>query len=371
MKINLLVVNILSLLAFPTVGWAQAPNLGTTSSFALFTANGALTNVGSSTVAGDIGTNVGAFSGFNSATVTGSTHVGDASSGSVAVDVVTAYNSVTATPCSTTLSSPELGSQTLTPGVYCQVTALPTTLTGTLTLSGSGVFIFKLSSALTTADLSSIVLTDGARADNVYFQILGAATIGVTPTAGGAGSGSGFVGTILAMGAIVLNNTTLQGRALSTAGAITVNESNVIIPSSTMPDLTPIIYARSSNVRNTSPITVVVDVLDLLNEPSSGLITVRVTRDSQASLIFNPDATSIDNRSVQNKQWTYIDTDPTYYVLTTTGVIAADNQLSFGFTGTLTPGATTGSLTFSTTVVGGGEVRVNNNSDADKIDYFQ
>lgn len=140
------------------------------------------------------------------------------------------------------------------------------------------------------------------------------------------------------------------------------------------PDLTPIIYARASTVYNTSPITVVVDVLELLNVSTSGLITVKLSKDDMATLVFNTGATTIGGRSVQNTQWTFDGTsDPDYYILKTTSVIAGTDQLSFGLTGTLTPGATSGTMTFSTMIVGGsgGESRINNNMDADKIDYFQ
>ena len=65
-------------------------------------------------------------------------------------------------------------------------------------------------------------------------------------------------------------------------------------------DLTPIIYARPSTVRNTSAITVVVDVLELLNVASSGPITVRVSKDDLVNLTFDASASRIDNRDVQN-----------------------------------------------------------------------
>ncbi|MBD2751394.1 DUF6923 family protein [Spirosoma validum] len=147
----------------------------------------------------------------------------------------------------------------------------------------------------------------------------------------------------------------------------------VTIPFVIAPDLTPIIYARPSTVYGTTNLTVVVDVVELLNVPTSGLITVKVTRDAKVSLVFPPSATLINGRSVQNSIWTYDGSDPNYYVLTTTEVVPAGDRLSFGFTGVLTPGATTGTLTISPVIIGGSgsEIRVNNNVDADKIDYFQ
>ena len=267
MKINVL-LNLIAVYLFVGLSSSlgQAPDLGTASSFALFTATGALTNAGSSTVVGDLGTNDGLYSGFNTATITGQSHIGDPTSASAAADVVTAYNSLVATPCTVILDSPELGNRTLTSGVYCQNTALPSTLTGTLTLSGTGIFIIKLSSALVTATNSSIVLTNGASAANVFFQILGAATLG---------TGSTFKGTIIAEGAIVLNTTTLEGRALSTVGAITVNESSITnVVASLTADLVPIMYTLPTTHYGTTNFTVVVDVFDVLTTATNNLITV-------------------------------------------------------------------------------------------------
>ncbi|MBD2753907.1 putative Ig domain-containing protein [Spirosoma validum] len=140
------------------------------------------------------------------------------------------------------------------------------------------------------------------------------------------------------------------------------------------PDLTPILYTRPTTVYGTTTITVVVDVVELMGNPTSGLITVRVAKDAKVSLSFDPGATAINGRDVQNSRWGFdADSNPNYYTLTTSSTVAPGDKLSFGFSGTLTSGATTGVLTLSPVIMGGsgGEVRVNNNVDADKIDYFQ
>jgi uncharacterized repeat protein (TIGR01451 family) len=226
---SLLIFLASSLLVVQNVSFGQAPNLGTTSSFALFTANGALTNSGASTVTGDIGTNVGAFSGFNTATVVGQTRLpGSSEAAQAAVDVTAAYNSLTSSPCSTTPTGLLLGNgQVITPGVYCQNTpAAASTLSGTLTLNGAGIYIIRLNGALTTTAGSSISLTNGACFDNVYFQVNGAVDIG---------AGSVFRGTILANGAIsLLAGASLEGRGLSIAGAIALSNNTVMSMSPTL-----------------------------------------------------------------------------------------------------------------------------------------
>ncbi|MBC3784074.1 ice-binding family protein [Spirosoma utsteinense] len=215
-------------LAFAAVkgfGQTLAPNLRTAANFALFTANGAFTNSGASQVNGDIGTNVGALTGFPPGTVTGSIRLpGSAEAGQAALDVAAAYNYLNTVSCGTTISA-DLTGQTLSPGVSCQTTASPTTLNGTLTLSGSGIFIIKLNSALTTGTSSNIVLTNGATANNVFFQVNGAVV---------AGTSSNLQGTFLVNGAITLNTgAALIGRGLSITGAIVLNGNtvtNVAIP---------------------------------------------------------------------------------------------------------------------------------------------
>ncbi|MCY7358952.1 MAG: ice-binding family protein, partial [Rudanella sp.] len=135
---------------------------------------------------------------------------------------------------------PTLGNgQILTPGVYCQNTAAASDLTGTLTLSGPGIFIIKLNSALTTASGSSIFLTNGACIDNVYFQVNGAVALG---------TGSIFRGTILANGAISLaEGASLEGRGLSISGAIALSNNAVTVTAScSVASLGGIVYSDTN-----------------------------------------------------------------------------------------------------------------------------
>lgn len=76
---------------------------------------------------------------------------------------------------------------------------------------------------------------------------------------------------------------------------------------------------------------------------------------------------------MQNSAWSFSGPSGGFYTLTTTQIIAAGDVLSFGLAGVMTPGATQGSLTVSTIIVNGsgGDVRIDNNNDADKVDYFQ
>ena len=219
---SLLISILVGLFAFVNTGFGQtkAPNLRSLTTFAFFTANGAFkVNGDATTVNGDVGTNSGAFDGFTPGTLTGNKRLpGSPQAIQAASDVLAAYNSLTPVTCDRTMAA-ELAGQTLTPGVSCQPTALATTLNGTLTLSGPGIFIIKLNSALTTGTNSNIILTNGATANNVFFQVNGAFT---------AGTSSALQGTFLVNGAIVLaTGASLVGRGLSIVGAITLNANTV------------------------------------------------------------------------------------------------------------------------------------------------
>ena len=205
----------------PFNNFAQTVPLGTTSPFALFTAVGAFSNTGATMVTGDIGTDVGAFSGFPPGVVIGSIHVSDMVSAQAAIDVAIAYSYLGGITCGQVIGTTLGGGQTLTPDVYCMGAA--TTLNGELILDGQcdpgAFFIFKIDGALSTTVLSSVTLINGASLCNVYWQVNGAVALG---------EGSTFRGTIVASGAItLLEASSLEGRGLTTAGAIELHNNIV------------------------------------------------------------------------------------------------------------------------------------------------
>jgi hypothetical protein len=200
------------LISFHIKNFAQAPNLGTTATYVLFTTAGAITNTGSTLLTGDVGTNVGAFTG--SPTVVGQTQVANAASAQAASDLSTAYSNLNAVTCGIVLGTPFGNSQVLTGGVYCQGTAA--TLNGNLILDGqcnpNTIFIFKIDGALSTNTSSNIILINSASVNNVFWLVTGALNLG---------TGSVFRGTAIAGGAIsILTGATLKGRGLTTAGQI-------------------------------------------------------------------------------------------------------------------------------------------------------
>jgi type VI secretion system secreted protein VgrG len=100
-------------------------------------------------------------------------------------------------------------------------------LTGTLTLDAQGnpdaLFVFQIGSTLTTATGSSVLLTGGATAAQVYWDVGSSATLG---------GSTAFKGTILADQSISLGSgaTILDGRALALNGAVTMIGNSIVSP---------------------------------------------------------------------------------------------------------------------------------------------
>ena len=137
------------------------------------------------------------------------------------------------------------------------------------------------------------------------------------------------------------------------------------------PDLTPILYARPSTAYGTTDVTVVVDVAETNFIPTSGTVSIRITKNSKVDLSLDPSLTTVGGRLVQNSVWNLSNSNENYYLLTTSQTIGSGGKLSVGLSGTFRSGATTGVLSISATVSGEGESRITNNVDADKIEYFQ
>src|SRR5207237_661051 len=115
-----------------------------------------------------------------------------------------------------------LGGQTLTPGLYNSTTSLEIS-SGDLTLDAQGdanaVFIFQMGSTLTTTIGRQVILSGGAQAANVFWQVGSSATLG---------TGSVFKGNILALASItVTTGAAVEGRLLARTAAVTL-DSNVV-----------------------------------------------------------------------------------------------------------------------------------------------
>jgi hypothetical protein len=208
---------------------AQAPVvLGAAANFAVL-AGSTVTNTttGVTMVTGDLGVSPGtAVTGFPPGVVSGATHAGDAAAAQAQLDLTTAFNDAAGRTVGAVTVAGNLGGQTLTPGLYKSTSSLEIS-SGDLTLDAQGdanaVFIFQMASTLTTTAGRQVILSGGANAANIVWQVGSSATLGTM---------SVFAGTILADQSITLTTgATLNGRALARSAAVTLDANNVTIPS--------------------------------------------------------------------------------------------------------------------------------------------
>ena len=142
----------------------------------------------------------------------------------------------------------ELGSKTLVAGVY-QSPSGSYDITGDLTLNGgpNDVWVFQMASTLTVAVSGRVILTGGAQARNIFWQVGSSATLGTS---------SVFEGTVMAYASITMNaSSTMDGRALAQNGAVTFNGDDGTLPTPAAPIFTGIsrTHTNSTVVLNTSP----------------------------------------------------------------------------------------------------------------------
>jgi hypothetical protein len=223
MKNNLLRILTYPIILFsPVLNFGQAPNLGTAANFVLFTTTGAVASTGISNITGDVGSGTGSITGFGG--LNGTVYNSDAVTTQASADLLVAYNQLNS-DVPGFFPGPVLGNgQVLTAGVYFLPAA--SSLNATLSLDAQGnsnaVFIFQIGGAFSTNASSEVVLINGALASNVFWKVEGA-----VPMA----AGTLMCGTIIANNAAISLGAgcILDGRALSTTGAVSIYGSEAFI----------------------------------------------------------------------------------------------------------------------------------------------
>jgi type VI secretion system secreted protein VgrG len=188
-----------------------------------------VTSTGATALTGDLGVSPGsAVTGFPPGTYSGVKNVANPASAGAELNATTAYNNASSRSNCAVAVAGNLGGQTLTPGLYKSTSSLAIS-SGDLTLSGggnpNGVFVFQVASALTTTSGRAVILTNGAQAGNVFWQVGSSVTLGTT---------SKMSGTLISYASItMLNGAHLDGRALARTGDVTLSASSIVVPSVT------------------------------------------------------------------------------------------------------------------------------------------
>jgi methionine-rich copper-binding protein CopC len=218
---------------------ANFVDLKTAGRFGIFAATGISNNAGFSVIRNlDVGITPGARSsvtGFPPATiVNGAIYAADdASPAGVAAMLIQAKKDLleaylfaegATSPAPATVAGDQ-GGKTLAPGIYKSNTSL-LIQAGDLTLNAQGdpnaVWIFQIGSSFTTVGGAggSIILSGGAKAENIFWQVGSSATIG---------DNTKFKGNVLALTSITMNsNAEIVGRMLVLNGAVVMTNTNTI-----------------------------------------------------------------------------------------------------------------------------------------------
>jgi hypothetical protein len=299
----------IALMCFALSTHAQAPVLGTSANFALFSTNGAVSNTGMSLITGNVGTNNGSSTNFGN--VDGVMNDANGTTATSAADLTIAYNQLNAA-IPDFFPAPLLGNgQTLTAGTYAIGQSV--TLNNTLTLDGGGnanaVFIFKIQGAFSSAAGAQVLLTNGALACNVFWKVEGLVDL-ATNTA--------MKGTIVANNAAIILNTgvSLEGRALSTTGAVTVSGVTVAMPlgcgvpvltGPAPPQLNSVVcyavFSGNGAVTNTGVSFVTGDI-----GTNVGLTTGFEANNTTSTIHSNPDVSTAQCAADLNNVYTYLNT---------------------------------------------------------------
>jgi len=145
------------------------------------------------------------------------------------IDQDNALSSLTSQDCTYTFPDTDIDLATdtthgtigiYTPGVYCTASTRAASIgTAGITLSGQGVFVFRINGALTTVTNSNVLSSDGASSCNIFWTPSAATTLGADTT---------FKGTIIdASGITVGANTSWDGRALAFGGTVTTDTNTI------------------------------------------------------------------------------------------------------------------------------------------------
>jgi hypothetical protein len=153
-------------------------------------------------------------------------------------DALTAYNTLVAKPAGPDAGAGNLANLTLAPGTYTSAAGTFMIQGGNLTLDAQGdanaVWVFQMATSLTVGGPgatapASVILTNGAQAKNVFWQVGSAATIN-------AAGGGTMVGTVIAQSGVVISTpgnvalVTINGRVLSLGASVTMVNTVVNVP---------------------------------------------------------------------------------------------------------------------------------------------
>lgn len=159
-------------------------SLGSTSTLAVL-AGSSITSTGETVITGDMGLSPGSsVGGFPPGILNGTENINNDISTQAKLDLTAAYDDLAGrTSTEIVTLSGNIGGLTLTPGLYKSTSSLAIS-SGDLTFDANGdadaVFIIQIATTLTTTSGRKVILSGGALASNIFWQVGSSATFGTT-----------------------------------------------------------------------------------------------------------------------------------------------------------------------------------------------
>ena len=259
-------------------------DLKSCSTFAILAAT-TITTTGGGTIHGDVGLFPAGSQGIPPAQINGNIYNGGSIAQQAQLDLTAAYNDASPAhlPGGIDIGDGELGGRVLSPGVYQSAPGSYGITLVDLTLNGgpNDVWVFQMASTLTVGVGRKVILTGGAQAKNIFWQVGSSATLQTS---------SVFKGTIMAYASITMDaSSTMEGRALAQNGAVTYNGDGGSLPS--WPDAP--IFTHISKM-TTNSVTVIISTTTNL------LLTLQTCSDLSLS-----NWTTIATNTPVTSPWTY------------------------------------------------------------------
>ena len=250
---------------------ASTPTLGWSSTYGILAST--YTNTSAVTVNGDVGFTTGP------AVPPAGTHPNYGPGAPYALagtDQGTALTALSIQPCTFSFAPGAIDLSTdithgtagiFTPGVYCSTGAMD--ISGPLSLSGSGTYIFRAVGAINSA-VGAVITLNGASSCDVFWTATQAMTLGANTS---------FVGTAIDDAGITVGaNTTWLGRALAFGGTVTTDTNTITVPICTAPATLKIIKQvinDNGGIKTAANFNLHVKLsnIDVVGSPAIGLIS--------------------------------------------------------------------------------------------------